>query len=39
MEPDLPFTMQTRQSDGTRPEKKSNAYEDDFVVDRIDLKK
>ena len=38
-EPDLPFTMQTRQKDGTRPRKKYNPYGDDFVVDRIDLKK
>ena len=33
------FTMQTRQKDGTRPRKKYNPYGDDFVVDRIDLKK
>ena len=39
MEPDLPFTMQTRQSDRTRPAKKYNPYGDDFVVNRIDLKK
>ena len=39
MEPDLPFTMQTRQKDGTRLRKKYNPYGDDFVVDRIDLKK
>ena len=39
MEPDLPFTMQTRQGDGRRPRKKYNRYGDDFVVDRIDLKK
>ena len=39
MEPDLPFTIQTRQKDGTRPRKKYNPYGDDFVVDRIDLKK
>ena len=39
LEPDLPFTMQTRQSDGTRPRKKYNPYGDDFVVDKIDLKK
>ena len=39
MEPDLPFTMQTRQSDITRTAKKYNPYGDDFVVDRIDLKK
>ena len=39
LEPDLPFTMQTRQSDGTRPRKKYNPYGENFVVDRIDLKK
>ena len=39
LEPDLPFTLQTRQKDGTRPRKKYNPYGDDFVVDRIDLKK
>ena len=39
LEPDLPFTLQTRQSDGRRPRKKYNRYGDDFVVDRIDLKK
>ena len=39
LEPDLPFTIQTRQKDGTRPGKKYNPYGDDFVVDRIDLKK
>ena len=39
LEPDLPFTIQTRQGDGTRPKKKNNPYGDDFVVDRIDLKK
>ena len=38
MEPDLPFAIQTRQSDSTRLTKKYNTYEDDFVVDRIDLK-
>ena len=38
-EPDLPFMIQTRQSDGTRLTKKYNPYRDDFVVDRIDLKK
>ena len=36
LEPDLPFTIQTRQSVRT---KKYNPYGDDFVVDRIDLKK
>ena len=39
LEPDLPFTIQTRQKDGTRPRKKYNPHGDDFVVDRIDLKK
>ena len=38
-EPDLPFTIQTRQSDRTRITKKYNPYVDDFLVDRIDLKK
>ena len=39
LEPDLPLTIQTRQKDGTRPRNKHNPYGDDFVVDRIDLKK
>ena len=39
LEPDLPFTIQTCQKDGTRPRKKYNPYDDDFVVDRLDLKK
>ena len=39
MEPDLLFTIQTRQSDRTRLTKKYNPYGDDFVVDRVDLKK
>ena len=39
LEPDLPFTIQTRQSDRTRLTKKNNPYGDDFVVDRTDLKK
>ena len=39
LEPDLPFTIQTRQKDGTRTRSKYNPYGDDFVVDRIDLKK
>ena len=39
MEPDLPFTIQTRQSDRTRLTKKYNPYGDDFVVVRMDLKK
>ena len=38
LEPDLPFTIQTRQNNKTRPKKKFNPYGDDFVVDRIDLK-
>ena len=29
LEPDLPFTIQTRQKDGTRPRKKYNPYSDD----------
>ena len=36
---DLPFTIQTRQSDRARPAKKYNPYEEDFLVGRIDLKK
>ena len=39
LEPDLPFTIQTRQNDRTRSRKKYNPSGDDFVVDRIDLKK
>ena len=39
LEPDLPFTIQTRQKDATRPKNKYNLYGDDFVGDRIDLKK
>ena len=39
LEPDLPFTIQTRQNDRTRPRKNYNPYGDNFVVDRIDLKK
>ena len=39
LEPDLPFTIQTRQNDRTRSKNKYNPYGDDFVVDRIDLKK
>ena len=33
------ITIQTRQNDRTRPRKRYNPYGDDFVVDRIDLKK
>ena len=39
LEPILPFTIQTRQSDKTTLTKKYNPYGEDFVVDRIDLKK
>ena len=39
LEPDLPFTIHTRQIDRTRSKKKYNPYGDEFVVDRIDLKK
>ena len=39
LEADLPFTIQARQKDRTRLTKKYNPYGDDFVVDRIDLKK
>ena len=39
LEPDLPFTIQTRQNDRTRSKRKYNPYSDDFVVDRIDLKR
>ena len=39
LEPDLPFTIQTRQNDRTRSKKKYNPYGDDFVGDRIDLNK
>ena len=39
LEPYLPLTIQTRRNAGTRPRKKYNPYGDDFVVDRIGLKK
>ena len=39
LKPDLPLTIETRQNDRTRSKKKCNPYGDDFVVDRIDLKK
>ena len=39
LEPDLPFATQTRQSDRTRLTRKYNPCRDDFVVDRMDLKK
>ena len=38
MEPDLPFTIQTRLINRTRLTKKYNPHGDYFVVDRIDLK-
>ena len=39
LKPDLPFAIQTQQSDRTRLLTKYNSYGDDFVVDRIDLEK
>ena len=39
LEADLPFTLRTRKGDGKRPRKNYNRYGDDFVVDKIDLKK
>ena len=39
LEADLPFAMQTRQSDRQSITKKCNPYGDYFIVDRIDLKK
>ena len=39
LEPDNSFTIQTRQSERTRFTKKYNPYGDDFVVDRMELKK
>ena len=39
LEPDLPFTIQTRQNDRTRSRKKYDPYGDDFVGHRIDPKK
>ena len=39
MEPDLLFSMQTKQSERTETAKKCNPYGDDIVVDRIDLRK
>ena len=39
MEPYLPFTRQARQSAKTRTARKYKPHEEDFVVDRIDLKK
>ena len=39
LESDLPFTIQTRQNDRTRSKRKYNPYGDNFLVDRMDLKK
>ena len=39
LQPDLSFAIQPRQSDRQRITKKYNPYGDDFIVDRIDLKK
>ena len=39
LEPDLPFALQTRQSDRSRVTKQYNPYGDDFLMDRIDLRK
>ena len=39
MELDLPFRMQTRQVDSTKPAKKNNPYGNNFLVESIDLKK
>ena len=39
MEQDLPFSLQLRQSDRTRPTEKYNPYEEVFLVDWVDLKK
>ena len=39
IEPDLPFSMQTRQSVPERPAKKYNPYRYDLIAYRMDLKK
>ena len=39
LEPDLPFTLQTRSNDRKRPRERNNPYGDEFVVDRKDIKK
>ena len=39
LEPDLPFTIQTRRSHRTRLTKEYNPSGDEFVADRMDLKK
>ena len=38
-EPDLSFSMQTRHNERARPATKYKPYGDNFIVDRIDLKK
>ena len=37
LHPDLPFTMETRQSKKGRNKKKNNPYGEDFVIDRKNL--
>ena len=37
VQPDFPFTMETRQSKKRRNKKKYNPYGEDFVIDRIVL--
>ena len=37
LQPDSPFTMETRQSKKERNKKKYNPYGEDFVIDRMDL--
>ena len=39
LESDLPFSTPTQQIDRARPTKKYNPHGDDFVLDKIDLKK
>ena len=39
IKPDLPFSMQTRQSGPERPAKKYNPYRYDLIAYRMDLKK
>ena len=39
LDSDLSLTMQTRQNDRTKSKRKYNPYGNDFVVDRLELKK
>ena len=39
LDSDLSFTIQTRQNDRTKSKRKYNPYGNDFVVDRLELKK